>query len=523
MHQGLLDFWSEDNRALGQKTFAIVERHIEDALRASLAKRFELSQEDVTDQQISDEADVLRRALSGQLDDSFEAECRSVAEGFMARGLDFMDYMIWAQEQNDALFSILVTRTNYYLGLTAEQAAVFRQGCNCRVMMTVEQFFHVSEAEKTAERQEMEQRLSRNFGQVIKAARAGDFSCRVPERVGDKLLDGIAHDLDGMLSVVEDAIVAAMAAVDALALGDLRHKMLGNYPGVFSELSSQLNASITALCAMVTDVEHSAEDLRHLSRDVASQAENLTQSAGEQVEMIGETITSVDHLRTAISGSAKRAVAAETRVQDATVRVEDVRTEMNALVSQFAQISESSDAVSGLVRVIEDISAQTKMLALNASVEAARAGDAGKGFSVVASEVRSLADAVADSAESIRDLTAPNRAQVAQGADRARDANTVLGELKSIVTALQDAFNDIRSSVETQSETFGTIENALNALDTGAHSNSKLAAAGSETAAALLEKAQSLRALLKGFHLPEDDEGFASDSADLDTLNSTAA
>jgi methyl-accepting chemotaxis protein len=140
-------------------------------------------------------------------------------------------------------------------------------------------------------------------------------------------------------------------------------------------------------------------------------------------------------------------------------------------VSAIDQIARSSERISSISKVIDDIAFQTNILALNAGVEAARAGEAGKGFAVVASAVRSLAQRSSDAAREINDLIADSTSQVNRGVTLVGKTGDTLEQIVDSIAHIARLVSGIAASSQQQSVGLAEINEAVNELDQATQQN----------------------------------------------------
>ena len=141
------------------------------------------------------------------------------------------------------------------------------------------------------------------------------------------------------------------------------------------------------------------------------------------------------------------------------------------MIAAMGDIDESSNSISKIIKVIDDIAFQTNILALNAAVEAARAGDHGKGFSVVAGEVRNLAHRSAEAAKNIKTLISVTSENVTQGANIVAEAEKNMQEIVSGSGELSSLMEQIAVSTSEQEKGIDQITMALTELETVTQSN----------------------------------------------------
>lgn len=157
----------------------------------------------------------------------------------------------------------------------------------------------------------------------------------------------------------------------------------------------------------------------------------------------------------------------------------------------MSNIEKSSQQVSQIISVIDEIAFQTNLLALNAGVEAARAGDAGRGFAVVASEVRALAQRSAESAKEIKALISVSRQQVNAGVDLVNETGTALGRIVVKVEEINTIVSEISHSTQEQASALQKVNHAISEMNEVTQQNAAMVE--QSTAAIHLSSQETLR------------------------------
>lgn len=171
------------------------------------------------------------------------------------------------------------------------------------------------------------------------------------------------------------------------------------------------------------------------------------------------------------------------------------------LVSTMNDINQSSKKIAEITGVIDGIAFQTNILALNASVEAARAGDQGKGFAVVADEVRNLAQRSAEAAREIKSLISASVERTSAGADQANQAGSTMQEIVGAISRVSDIISEISSASREQTAGIAQVADAVNQMDQGTQSNAALVEETAAAAESLKSQANQLAHSVAAFSL----------------------
>ena len=330
--------------------------------------------------------------------------------------------------------------------------------------------------------------LVAEVGTLSRAAQAGELG----RRGRAERFTGSFRELVGGMNEMLDAVSAPMAEAGAVlervAAKDLTARMTGSYGGDFAAMERSLTTAVEAMQEAVGTIAtnaqtlaSSAEELSAVSTQMGANAEETSTQAGvvsaaaEQVSGSIQTVAAATEELTAsireIAGSTGDATRVTREAVELTGRTNDI----------VAQLGASSSEIGQVVRLITSIAEQTNLLALNATIEAARAGEAGKGFAVVASEVKELAKETAKATEEIG-----RRIEAIQG-DSARAVDAI-GQISDIVTRISDFQVTIASAIEEQSATTNEI----------ARSVAEAARGSSEIAASVTGVAEAAQSTAQG-------------------------
>lgn len=284
-----------------------------------------------------------------------------------------------------------------------------------------------------------------------------------------------------------------------LSDGDLSYRLNQPFTATLDAVRTDFNKSAEKLQSALLQVTQNATEIDAGANEIKSAANDLAKRTEQQAAAVEETAAALEQITTTVTDSTKRAQQAGQLVNRAKAGAEQSGEVVRKAVDAMERIERSSDEISNIIGVIDEIAFQTNLLALNAGVEAARAGDAGKGFAVVAQEVRELAQRSASAAKEIKALITTSNAQVREGVQYVGDTGRAL---ETIVTEVQEINRHVAAIVESaqeQSSGIQQINTAVNQMDQDTQKN---AAMVEETTAASFKLAQevgSLNQLLSQF------------------------
>lgn len=237
------------------------------------------------------------------------------------------------------------------------------------------------------------------------------------------------------------------------------------------------------------------------SSQVAGASQSLAQGSTEQASAIQQITASIDEIAEKTKQNADEANSAAELVSQAIKDVKYGNSQMHDMMEAMADINRSSESISKIIKVIDDIAFQTNILALNAAVEAARAGEAGKGFAVVAEEVRSLAAKSAAAASETAELIEDSISKVNTGSRLADDTAKALETITGVVQKSEVIINGIADSSNYQATAVSQINQAITQVSQVVQTTS----ATSEECAAASEELSNLAArmheLLSSYNL----------------------
>jgi len=299
------------------------------------------------------------------------------------------------------------------------------------------------------------------------------------------------------------AVDGLAAGLRALSDGDVSYRIDTPFVAQLDDLRMNFNDSSKKLRSVLLAVGQNARGIDSGANEIRSAADDLSKRTEQQAASVEETAAALEEITTTVKDSTRRAEEAGRLVEQTRQGAEKSGVVVKDAVEAMEAIERSSNEISSIIGVIDDIAFQTNLLALNAGVEAARAGEAGKGFAVVAQEVRELAQRSAKAAKEIKTLIGTSGEHVQRGVRLVGETGS---SLRQIVEEVRDIDRNVSAIVEAareQATGLQEINMAVNTMDQGTQQNAAMVEQSTAASHSLAKEAASLNSLLKQFNLDQ--------------------
>jgi methyl-accepting chemotaxis protein len=353
--------------------------------------------------------------------------------------------------------------------------------------------------------------ISRPLGQVTEYSNriaAGDFSVAVQTAKSKDEIGMLTSSFQEML----EALKYKAVVIQKIADGDLTTKvdLASNEDGLgisLSEMAESLNDVISQVSAAVSQVSSG-------SSQVSAASQSLSQGAAEQASSLEEISSSLNEINAQSKQNAENATEANAIAKTASENAVAGNEQMQGLMDSMEKISASAEETTKVVKVIDDIAFQINLLALNANVEAARAGKYGKGFAVVADEVRNLAVRSGDAVKETTAIVEGTTTNMREGADAAEATAKQLAQIVEGSSKVAEFLGEIALASKEQAQGVEQINSGLEQIDQVTQSNTASAEESASAAEELAAQSEQLQAMIARFKTENRGDGAGAFAAE---------
>ncbi|MBO9133923.1 HAMP domain-containing protein [Rhizobium sp. B230/85] len=286
-----------------------------------------------------------------------------------------------------------------------------------------------------------------------------------------------------------------------LSSGDLTFRLDEAFAGDFESLRADFNAAVDQLASSLRSVSIATGSIDNGAREISQSADDLSRRTEQQAASLEQTAAALDQITINVANSSKRTEEARHVAIEANKSARRSGEVVSNTVVAMQRIEQSSNQISSIIGVIDEIAFQTNLLALNAGVEAARAGEAGKGFAVVAQEVRELAQRSAQAAKEIKDLIRNSGEEVSNGVKLVQETGHTLKIIEEQVISINTQLDSIATSAKEQSVGLAEVNTAVNQMDQVTQQNAAMVEESTAASAALAGEVERLREIISEFNV----------------------
>ncbi len=253
---------------------------------------------------------------------------------------------------------------------------------------------------------------------------------------------------------------------------------------------------IKTLARIIVTLNEGADQVNDAAAQVAAASQQLAEGASEQASSLEETSSALEQMAAMTRTNADNARQADELSAQASTAAQAGDKTMQQLNVAMSAIGDSSAQIQKIIKVIEEIAFQTNLLALNAAVEAARAGEHGKGFAVVADEVRNLAQRAAQASREITGLIENSVTKTREGADVANEVGSALTAIVADVARVTELVNGIAQASRDQAQGVDQLNTAVGQMDKVTQQNTSGAEESASAAEELAAQATAVNGMV---------------------------
>jgi methyl-accepting chemotaxis protein len=344
------------------------------------------------------------------------------------------------------------------------------------------------------------------------------------------IVEGVNNTLDSVLAPIREGV----ENLAKMAKGDLTVRITSEYKGDHQLIKNSLNTLAESLNNALKDVSSAIDATASASNQISSSTDEMASGANSQAQQTADVAGGVEEMTKTILENTKNATHAADAAKEAgdkaaeggkvVLKTIEGMNKISEVVKKSAEtvhaLGKSSDQIGEIAQVIDDIADQTNLLALNAAIEAARAGEQGRGFAVVADEVRKLAERTTkatkeiasmirqiqtDTANAVNSMEEGTR-EVERGKEMANRAGSSLNEIVNASQKVLDIIAQVAAASEEQSTTAEEISRNIEAISSASQQSEAGTHQIAQAAEDLTRLTLNLESLISKFILSADNQ-----------------
>ena len=346
-----------------------------------------------------------------------------------------------------------------------------------------------------------ERAVSQEVNGIVESVMSGDLSQRIPLEGKDGVFAALSRGINDLMDVCDQVINDTSGALGSMARGELDRTIETEYRGAFEQLKSNTNDTLRKLTEVIGEVKAGALSINADAEEVSRGTVDLSRRIEQQSIRLEQTASSMEQMTSTVKKNADNAAQANELAVGARAQAEKGGAVVSETVAAMAEINRSSERISDITSVIDEIAFQTNLLALNAAVEAARAGEQGRGFAVVANEVRGLAQRSAGAAKEIKELIEDSVKKVNGGSRLVDESGRTLEEIVTSVKKVSDFIAQIATASQEQSTGIAQVSKAVSNMDEMTQQNASLVEEAAAASQSMSERSRGMNRVMEFFRV----------------------
>ncbi|MET3711285.1 methyl-accepting chemotaxis protein [Sphingomonas trueperi] len=347
----------------------------------------------------------------------------------------------------------------------------------------------------------------RRLAEIITELARSSGAATLPHLEQHDEIGDITRSVDGFLqaAIAKERDRAAAAAAEqttvtralrdslaALKAGDLTRPVTAHFPPAYAELKSNFNEALDNLRSLIGTVIQSAQGISTGSKDIAQASEDLARRTESTAASLAETSASIGEIDGRLKATAAAAGNTVERANGAIHTVEGGRAITDEAVQAMSRVADSAKGIDSVIEGLDKIAFQTRVLAMNAAVEAGRAGEAGRGFAVVADLVSALAMRAEEEAKRARDQLTVTQSEIGTAVEAVQKVDGALSNIAQDVAQVHQLLGSMATDNNAQAAAIVQVTTAITNMDGATQQN---AAMVEETSAAARNLSNETRLL----------------------------